>query len=141
MDLDTSGATYVYNEHPDNIVYLETGDVMSTRALAFTITEDADLEVDVTAGNFKFLVDGYISDSAGSYNYGIKSAPAQGSLRLDYPQRIYEFASLTKFEEYLAANGYIKMLPMEINCILSLMNLCQTGYLLNIKHFQYELIF
>ena len=108
IELDTDGGTYNYTEHCDNVVYLETADVMANRELAFTITDEADLEVDVATEDFRFEVDGYISDGIGSYNYGIKSAWAQGSLRFDYPQRIYEFVSKEKFEEYLTANNVYK---------------------------------
>tara|TARA_B100000809_G_scaffold266123_1_gene327446 strand:- start:14666 stop:18628 length:3963 start_codon:yes stop_codon:yes gene_type:complete len=108
LDLDTEFATYDYKEHPDNIVYLTSEDKID-REISFTITEStSDLEVDVATEDFKFTVDGYISDSAGSYNYGIKSAPAQGNLRFDYPERIYEFASKLKFEEYLEDNAVFK---------------------------------
>jgi hypothetical protein len=108
IELDTDGATYLYTEHPDNIVYLKTEDKID-REISFTITEStSDLEVDVASEDFRFFIDGYISDSAGSYNYGIKSAWAQGTLRFDYPERIYEFASKVKFEEYLTANGVYK---------------------------------
>ena len=40
--------------------------------------------------------------------FGIKQAWAQGTLRLDYPSRMYEFASQAKFEEYLQQNGVYK---------------------------------
>lgn len=108
IELDSEGAVYDYQDHADNIAYLKTEDIIENRNIAFTITDEADLVVDVNSEDFKFLVDGYISDSAGSYNYGIKSAPAQGALRFDYPQRIYEFASKSKFEEYLLNNGVYK---------------------------------
>ncbi|WP_152286856.1 T9SS type A sorting domain-containing protein [Flavicella marina] len=108
LELDTDGATYSYDEHTDNIVYLSTADVMDDRDIAFTLTDEADLEVDVAANDFRFEVDGYISDCIGSYNYGVKSAWAQGNLRFDYPQRIYEFASKAKFEAYLVENNVYK---------------------------------
>lgn len=108
LELDTEGATYTYNEHSDNVVYLETSDKID-REIAFTLTEEtSDLEVDVANGDFRFSVDGYISDSAGSYNYGIKSAWAQGNLRFDYPERIYEFASKEMFEDYLSTKNVYK---------------------------------
>lgn len=108
LELDTEGATYVYNEHPDNIVYLEAVDKIENREIAFTISETSDLEVDLATGDLRFAIDGYISDSAGSYNYGIKSAWAQGALRFDYPERIYEFASQEKLEEYLEKTDVYK---------------------------------
>jgi len=146
LDLDSSGAAYVYNEHCDNISYLETGDIMSTREVAFTSFTDkpllsasfqaanqdsnlqgsledydddleVDLEVDLSAivnasnpknNPFRFRVNGLVSDSGGTYNFGNKQAWAQGSLRFSYPQRTYEFASKAKFEAYLVANGVYK---------------------------------
>ncbi|MBL4703011.1 MAG: T9SS type A sorting domain-containing protein [Flavobacteriales bacterium] len=36
---------------------------------------------------------------------GVEQALAQGTLRIGYPERIYEFASAVKFEEYLQNNG------------------------------------
>ncbi|MFC2128052.1 T9SS type A sorting domain-containing protein [Bacteroidota bacterium] len=108
LELDSDGATYTYNEHSDNIVYMETADKID-REIAFTITEDtSDLEVDVANEDFRFSIDGYISDSAGSYNYGVKSPWAQGNLRYDYPERIYEFASKEMFEDYLSTKNVYK---------------------------------
>jgi len=99
--------TTSYTEHSDNPIHFNTGDI-SARPTTFTILDSTELEVDIATGDFRFEVDGIITDDLGSYKMGIKQAEAQGNLRLDYPTRIYEFASQTKFEEYLAISGIYK---------------------------------
>jgi hypothetical protein len=101
-----SSAT-VYTEHTDNPIHLNSIDLAS-RPTTFTILDNIALEVDYSTSDFRFEVDGIVTDDLGSYNFGIKQAEAQGTLRLDYPSRIYEFASQAKFEEYLTANGVYK---------------------------------
>ena len=93
-----------YTEHSDNTIHLSSSE-LSPRPTTFTILDSTGLQVDVGAGNFRFMVDGIITDNLGSFKMGVEQAPAQFNLRLDYPERIYEFASQTKFEEYLTANG------------------------------------
>ena len=97
----------VYTEHGDNPIHLSTADV-SDRPTTFTILDSTELAVDFGGGDLRFEVDGVITDDLGSYDMGIKQAWAQGTLRLDYPERIYEFASGPKFEEYLQNNGIYK---------------------------------
>lgn len=103
---NTSTAT-VYDEHGDNPIHLSSQDLVA-RATTFTILDSSQLYVDVGAGDFQFEVDGIVTDDLGSYDMGIKQAWAQGTLRLDYPQRVYEFASQAKFEEFLQHNGVYK---------------------------------
>ncbi len=100
-------STYNYVEHTDNAIHL-TSSQISSRPTTFTILDSSTFEVDIAAGDYRFEVDGIITDDAGAYEMGIEQAPAQGTLRLDYPKRIYEFASPAKFEEYLTANGVYK---------------------------------
>lgn len=100
---DENTAT-VYTEHSDNPIHLSSSDLTS-RSTTFTILDSTELYVDYSTSDFRFEIDGIITDDLGSYNMGIKQAEAQGTLRLDYPERIYEFASQTKFEDYLQANG------------------------------------
>lgn len=89
-----------YTEHSDNPIHLSSSELVP-RPTTFTILDSSELVVDVATGDFRFEVDGIITDDLGSYKMGIKQAEAQGSLRLDYPERIYEFASQMKFEAYL----------------------------------------
>ncbi|WP_378176106.1 T9SS type A sorting domain-containing protein [Aquimarina sp. SS2-1] len=96
--------TTVYNEHSDNPIHASSSDFV-TRPVTFTLAEDADLEVDYAINDFKVEVDGMITDQLGSYNFGIRQALAQGTLREGYPERIYEFASVSKFNEYVTQNG------------------------------------
>ncbi len=103
---NTSTST-VYDEHGDNPIHLSSQDLVS-RPTTFTILDSSQLAVDVGGGDLQFEVDGVVTDDLGSYDMGIKQAWAQGTLRLDYPQRIYEFASLPKFEEYLQQHGVYK---------------------------------
>lgn len=113
---DDHWPAHVYDEHSDNPIHFSSSEITS-RPTTFTLIEnnidtgngnDLDLEIDVTAGDFTFAIDGVITDDLGSYNMGLEQAPAQGTLRLDYPSRIYEFASQAKFEEYLTVNGVYK---------------------------------
>lgn len=103
-DLNTSTA---YNEHSDNPIHLSSTEIIS-RPITFTILDSSTFSVDYNTGDFRFEVDGIITDDLGSYDMGIKQAWAQGNLRLDYPKRIYEFASQQKFEDYLATHGVYK---------------------------------
>ncbi|ANW96194.1 hypothetical protein AXE80_07845 [Wenyingzhuangia fucanilytica] len=135
IELDSNGATYNYTEHCDNIAYLTNTDIHKEREIVFTPFTDAsllnsaylaanadealsyhddltvDLKVDVTSSadhSLRFSVNGLVSDSGGTYNFGTKQAWAQGDLRYSYPQRIYEFASVDKLKEYLTVNGVYK---------------------------------
>lgn len=100
---DPNTAT-VYTEHSDNPIHLN-GSELINRPVTFTILDSTELEVDYAAGDFRFEIDGIITDDLGTYKMGIKQAEAQGTLRLDYPERLYEFASTAKFEEYLTNKG------------------------------------
>lgn len=101
------GTATAYTEHSDNPIHLSSAELVN-RAVSFTILDSTELEVDYATSDFRFEIDGIITDDLGSYDMGIKQAEAQGTLRLDYPERIYEFASQAKFEEYLTANGVYK---------------------------------
>lgn len=103
---DTTTVT-VYDNHGDNPIHLASQDLVS-RSITFTVLDSSEMVVDYATGDFRFEVDGIITDDLGSYDMGIKQAWAQGNLRLDYPQRIYEFASAQKLEEYLQQNGVYK---------------------------------
>ena len=103
---DTTTNT-IYDEHGDNPIHLASQDVVG-RPVTFTVLDSTELAVDPGSGDLRFEVDGVITDDLGSYDMGIKQAWAQGTLRLDYPQRIYEFASAVKLEEYLQAHGVFK---------------------------------
>lgn len=107
--LEKDNPTYPlpYTEHPDNTIHLSSSEV-TARPTTFTILDSSEMVVDVGAGDFQFKVDGIITDDLGSYRMGIRQAEAQGNLRLDYPERIYEFASQVKFEEYLSNHGVYK---------------------------------
>ncbi|TMM30030.1 DNRLRE domain-containing protein [Polaribacter aestuariivivens] len=107
IEKEDPGTPENYVEHGDNSIILNTSDI-TTRPTTFTILDDSTLEVDYATNDFKFEVDGIITDDFGSYNMGIRQALAQGTLRQGYPTRIYEFASQAKFEEYLTVNGVYK---------------------------------
>lgn len=120
VDLETENVTEMYEivkedpntataylEHADNTIHLSSSEITS-RPTTFTIIDESTLEVDYGSNDFKFEVDGIITDDFGSYKMGIEQAPAQGTLRLDYPKRIYQFASQAKFEEYLTNKGVYK---------------------------------
>ncbi|MFK7950544.1 MAG: T9SS type A sorting domain-containing protein [Saprospiraceae bacterium] len=96
-----------YTEHADNPIHLAASELVN-RDVSFTILDSTELYVDYGTSDFRFEVDGIITDDLGSYKMGIKQAEAQGTLRLDYPERIYEFASQAKFEQYLTANNVYK---------------------------------
>ncbi|CAA6803690.1 MAG: Unknown protein [uncultured Aureispira sp.] len=103
---DPNTAT-VYDEHSDNPIHLSSTEITS-RPTTFTTLDSSGLIVDYATGDFRFEIDGIITDDLGSYDMGIKQAWAQGNLRLDYPTRIYEFASQQKFEDYLGVHGVYK---------------------------------
>lgn len=103
---DTSTAT-VYDDHGDNPIHLSAADIVN-RPTTFTVLDSTELYVDYGGQDFRFEVDGIITDDLGSYDMGIKQASAQRALRLDYPKRIYEFSSAAKFEEFLQNNGIYK---------------------------------
>lgn len=107
IEKENPGTATSYTEHGDNTIHLSSSDFVS-RPTTFTVLDSTGLKVDYATNDFKFEVDGIITDDIGSYDMGIKQAPAQGTLRLDYPERIYEFASQAKFEEYLSSNGVYK---------------------------------
>jgi len=96
--------TTVYDEHGDNPIHLPS-DMFIERPTTFTILDSTDMFVDIAADKLRFTVDGIVTDRLSSYHFGIKQAPAQGSLRLDYPERVYQFSSVAKLEEYLSNNG------------------------------------
>lgn len=108
IEPENSNSTIEYLEHPDNPIFLTSDQLPSTRPITFTVNESADLEIDLAEGDLQFKIDGAITDRVGTYKFGIKQAEAQGTLRLDYPERIYEFASTTKLEEFLQKNGVYK---------------------------------
>ncbi len=121
VDLDTSNVEHFYkfekedpditanyNQHPDNPIIISSSVLPSTRQKTFTLNDSADLVVDLALNDLQFKVDGAVNDRTGTYEYGIKQAEAQGDLRLDYPERIYEFVSQAKLEAYLAANDLFK---------------------------------
>lgn len=103
----TNGGAAQYVDHSDNAIHLSSSELES-RATTFTIVDSSSLSVDVASENFRFEVDGYITDDFGTYDYGVKQcATFSGTQvsRVDYEARIYEFASKAKFEEYLTNNG------------------------------------
>ncbi len=121
VDLDTSNITHFYkfekedpniaadyNQHPDNPIIINASALPTTRQMTFTLNDSADLAIDLAINDLQFKVDGAVNDRTGTYEYGIKQAEAQGNLRLDYPERIYEFASEAKLTAYLAANKLYK---------------------------------
>ena len=107
IEKENTTTSTVYTDHGDNTIHLSSSDITS-RPTTFTVLDNSTLEVDYATNDFRFEVDGIITDNFGSYEMGIKQAEAQGTLRIDYPKRIYEFASQSKFEEYLSANGVYK---------------------------------
>ncbi|WP_282136369.1 T9SS type A sorting domain-containing protein [Seonamhaeicola maritimus] len=107
IEKENPATATVYTEHGDNTIHLSSSDFVN-RPTTFTVLDSTGLVVDYATNDFRFEVDGIITDDIGSYDMGIKQAPAQGTLRLDYPERIYEFASQAKFEEYLTNNGVYK---------------------------------
>ncbi|MDC1505923.1 T9SS type A sorting domain-containing protein [Winogradskyella sp.] len=110
IDNPSEDPSFTYNEHADNTIFLNSGDI-SSRPTTFTVLDDSTLEVNYTeVGDeaLRFEVDGIITDDFGSYDMGTRQALAQGTLREGYPKRIYQFASQAKFEEYLTENGVFK---------------------------------
>ena len=110
VDNPSVDPSFTYTEHTDNPIFLSSGDI-SSRPTTFTVLDDSTLEVDYTETGenaLRFEVDGIITDDFGSYDMGIRQALAQGNLREGYPTRIYQFASQTKFQEYLTTNGVYK---------------------------------
>ncbi|TXG36066.1 T9SS type A sorting domain-containing protein [Seonamhaeicola maritimus] len=107
IEKEDPGTTTIYTEHGDNTIHLSSSDFVN-RPTTFTVLDSTGLVVDYATNDFRFEIDGIITDDFGSYDMGIKQAPAQGTLRLDYPKRIYEFASQAKFEEYLSNNEVYK---------------------------------
>ncbi len=101
---DDPTTTTLYDEHGDNPIHLPTS-AFSERPTTFTILDSTDMYVDIASSKLRFTVDGIIADRLSSYHMGVKQAPAQGTLRLDYPERVYQFASVTKLEEYITENG------------------------------------
>ena len=106
--MSSTASSYNYSEHPDNPIHLSSAELPTTRSLTFTPNASADMEIDLGSGDLKFKIDGAITDRAGTYEFGVAQALAQGTLREDYEERIYEFASQAKLEAYLAANGVYK---------------------------------
>lgn len=108
LDNEAVEPAYPYTECTDNTIIMDASD-FSSRPTTFTILDPSSLVVDYSETDpellLKFTVDGVITDNLGSYDMGIQQALAQGDLRLGYPERIYQFASKPKFEEYLTNNG------------------------------------
>lgn len=107
LEFDKSSATATYEEHTDNTIHLSSSDITS-RPTTFTVLDSTLLEVNYATAALDFKIDGIITDDYGSYDMGIKQADAQGTLRVDYPERMYEFASTAKLDEYVANNGVYK---------------------------------
>lgn len=107
LELDDPNGTTPYTEHGDNPIHLATTD-LAPRPTTFTILDSTELYIDYASGDLQFEIDGVITDDLGSYEMGIKQAWAQGTLRLDYPERLYEFASTAKLEDYLMQQGVYK---------------------------------
>lgn len=101
---DDPNSTFSYTEHSDNPIHLSSSD-LTNRPVTFTILDSTGLTVDYGGNDLRFEIDGIITDDLGSYDMGIKQAWAQGTERLDYPERIYEFASQQKLDEYVTQNG------------------------------------
>lgn len=97
-----------FTEHPDNPIYFTSDELFRTRPITFTLNDSSDLEVDLGSGDLEFRIDGAITDIGGTYEFGIAQAASMDNLRIDYEERIYEFASQVKLEEYLANNGIYK---------------------------------
>lgn len=97
----------VYTEHGDNPIHLPSN-VFSPRPTTFSILDSSNMYVDLATEKLRFTIDGIVTDQMSSYHFGIEQAAAQGDLRLDYPERIYEFASVQKLEEYVSNNGLYK---------------------------------
>ncbi|MGJ8683620.1 MAG: T9SS type A sorting domain-containing protein [Nonlabens sp.] len=93
-----------YTNHADNPIHAKSSEFVS-RPTTFTSLDSVDLKVNYTTGDFKFAVDGIITDDLGAYKLGLKQAAAQGNLREGYPARFYEFASAAKLDEYVQENG------------------------------------
>jgi hypothetical protein len=128
----TNGGATQYTDHPDNVIHLSSSDIES-RPTLFTIVDSSDLSVDLSSDDFRFEVDGFITDDFGTYNYGLKQcATFSGTqvTRVDYEARIYEFASKEKFEEYLGENGVYRNAAGELYFIL-------TEYVPNRRTFEY----
>ena len=106
LELDTDGATGPYDEHTDNTIHLSSSEI-DNRPTTFTVLDSTLLEIDYLT-DLSFKIDGIITDDYGSYHMGVKQAWAQKTLREDYPERIYEFASTAKLDEYVANNGVYK---------------------------------
>ena len=105
IDNPTKDPGYVYEQCTDNTLIMPSSD-FTTRPTTFTQLTSSELDYTSTGTNaLRFTVDGIISDDLGTYNMGIQQSLAQGTLRFGYPERIYQFASQTKFKEYLTNNG------------------------------------
>ncbi|PCI08411.1 MAG: hypothetical protein COB73_06915 [Flavobacteriaceae bacterium] len=109
---ESASATANYTEHGDNTIHLSSADITS-RPTTFTVLDPTLLEVDYATAALDFKIDGIITDDYGSYKMGVRQAWAQvtGSgqpLRAGYPERMYEFASTAKLDEYVANNGVYK---------------------------------
>jgi len=107
IHLDDESSSTLYTEHPDNPIHLSSDQLSMTRPVTFTLNENADLALDLasTPVDLQFTVDGVITDRIGAYEYGVVQASSMQSLRFDYQERTYEFASEAKLEEYLSTNG------------------------------------
>jgi hypothetical protein len=108
IEKEDPSTTTSYTEHSDNPIHLSSAELVA-RPTTFTIQPDSsDLVVNYAAGDFRFEIDGIVTDDLGSYHFGIEQALAQGNLREGYPIRIYEFASANKLEAYLSQHGVYK---------------------------------
>jgi len=120
IDVDTSNVAdfyYVtyqdlsdvpYTEHPDNSIILTSNQLANTRPITFTPNEAQDLIIDLATNDLQFRVDGAITDKGGTYEFGLTQAASMDALRIDYDERIYEFASPEKLVDYLEANAVYK---------------------------------
>jgi hypothetical protein len=108
IDNPSTDPSYMYEQCTDNTIILASSE-FTARPTTFTLKNDPSIDYTSTGEiALRFMVDGYITDDFGVYDMGIQQSLAQGDLRLGYPERIYQFASQSKFVEYLNANGVYK---------------------------------
>ncbi len=110
IHLDNESSPTIYTEHPDNPIHLSSSQLSMTRPVTFTLNENADLELNLAAAplDLQFTVDGVVTDRIGAYEYGVDQASSMDNLRNEYKERVYEFASQTKLEEYLDSTAVYK---------------------------------
>ncbi len=99
---DIAAPAVPYTEHPDNSIILTSNQLDKTRPITFTPNDAQDLEIDLATADFEFRVDGAITDVGGTYEFGItQPAHFHDVLRIDYEERIYEFADAAALKSYL----------------------------------------